>query len=189
VQPKVGEGFDLPEGNEGWSDWTWFHARSAAPSRFTILCDTPVHYAGHFAKGRMVPCVGDACPMCAKGLGTQARYVFSVVEWETRRVGLLELGRGHALQVRDWGKTGGTIRGVSLELQRASHSKQSRIEVSFVSDTTPLFFQHLQGPDLARAVKSTWQRQASQVLHESLPGDVAPAQQKSPRGEETRRIA
>lgn len=189
MQPKVGNGFDLPEGNEGWSDWTWFHARSAVPSRFTILCSSPVNYAGHFAKGRMVPCVGESCPMCNKGLGTQARYVFSVVEWETRRVGLLELGRGHALQVRDWGSEAGSVRGVSIELQRSSHSKQSRIEMTFVSDSTPLFFQHLEGPDLARAVKSTWHRAASQLLNESLPGDVVPAQRKSPTGAAERRMA
>lgn len=189
MQPKVGEGFDLPEGNEGWSDWTWFHARAAVPSRFTILCESPVNYAGHFAKGRMVPCVGEGCPMCNKGLGTQPRYVFSVVEWETRRVGLLELGRGHALQVRDWGQECGSVRGVSLEIQRSSHSKQSRIEMTYVSDCVPLFFQDMKGPDLARAVKSTWQRQASQLLNESLPGDVAPARRTSPPSELERRKA
>ena len=127
--------------------------------------------------------------MCAKGLGTQARYVFSVVEWQSRRVGLLELGRGHALVVQEWIPEGGSLRGVSIELQRSSHSKQSRIDMAFVSDSTPLFFQHIEGPDLARAVKSTWQRQASQYLGESLPGDVVPARRKSPGGEEQRRTA
>jgi hypothetical protein len=170
MQPIVADGFGLPEGNDGWTDWTWFHARSAQATRFTILCLSPVNYAGHFSKGRMVPCAGEDCPLCAKGLGTQARYVFSVVEWETRRVGLLELGRGHALQIQDWIPQGGGLRGLSIELQRSSHSKQSRVDMSFVSDATPLFFQHLEGPDLVRAVKSTWSRAASQSLEGSLPG-------------------
>lgn len=161
---KVGEGFGLPEGNEGWTDWTWFHARASAPSRFTILCSQPVHYAGHFWKGRMVACHGDVCPLCERGLGAQARYVFSVVEWETRKVGLLELGRGHALQIEDWIPRSGGLRGLSIELQRSGHSKQSRVDMTFVSDATPLFFQHLQGPDLARAVKSTWQRSSARSL-------------------------
>lgn len=166
MQPKVGTGFDLPEGNDGWTDWTWFHARSAAPTRFTILCIAPVNYAGHFSKGRMVPCAGEDCPLCERGLGTQARYVFSVVEWQTRRIGLLELGRGHALQIQDWMPQVGGLRGMSIELQRSSHSKQSRVDMTFVSDSTPLFFQHMEGPDLLRAVKSTWQRAASQSLNE-----------------------
>lgn len=166
MQPKVGTGFDLPEGNDGWTDWTWFHARSAVATRFTILCIAPVHYAGHFSKGRMVPCAGEDCPLCEKGLGTQARYVFSVVEWETRRIGLLELGRGHALQIQDWMPQLGGLRGMSIELQRSGHSKQSRVDMTFVSDSTPLFFQHMEGPDLLRAVKSTWQRAASHSLGE-----------------------
>jgi hypothetical protein len=171
MQPKVESGFGLPEGNDGWSDWTWFHARASAPSRFTILCEAPVNYAGHFSKGRMVPCAGQDCPLCAKGLGVQARYVFSVVEWQTRRVGLLELGRGHALQIQDWIPTNGGLRGLTVEIMRSSHSKQSRVDMTLISDSTPLFFQHLEGPDLARAVKSTWQRAASQSLHDSLPGE------------------
>lgn len=171
MKPKIGTGFDLPEGNDGWTDWTWFHARSAMPTRFTILCVSPVHYAGHFSKGRMVPCAGDDCPLCSKGLGTQARYVFSVVEWQTRRIGLLELGRGHALQIQDWMPQAGGLRGLTIELQRSSHSKQSRVDMTLISDSTPLFFQHLEGPDLLRAVQSTWQRAASQSLGESLPGE------------------
>jgi len=159
--PKVGDGFGLPEGNDGWTDWTWFHARAAAPSRFTILCPAPVNYAGHFAKGRMVPCAGEDCALCARGMGTQARYVFSVVEWSSRRVGLLELGRGHALQIQDWIPAAGGLRGLTIELQRSAHSKQSRVDMCLVSDATPLFFQHLQGPDLVRAVRSTWQRGVS----------------------------
>ena len=186
MQPKVGSGFDLPEGSNGWTDWTWFHARAAAPSRFTILCVSPVHYSGHFSKGRMVPCAGDDCPLCAKGLGSQARYVFSVVEWETRRVGLLELGRGHALQVQDWIPANGGLRGLTIEIQRASHSKQSRVEMTMISDSTPLFFQHLEGPDLARAVQSTCSRAASQSLSEVPCGESC---QRGQPGEERRRKA
>jgi hypothetical protein len=170
MQPKVNSGFGLPEGNDGWTDWTWFHARHGMSTSFTILCMAPVNYAGHFSKGRMVPCAGEDCPLCARGLGSQARYVFSVVEWSTRRVGLLELGRGHALQIQDWIPANGSLRGLSIELERSSHSKQSRVDMRLVGDSTPLFFQHLEGPDLARAVKSTWQRAASQSLDESLPG-------------------
>lgn len=171
MQPKVGTGFDLPEGSDGWTDWTWFHVRAAAPSRFTFLCLAPVNYSGHFSKGRMVPCAGENCPLCARGLGSQARYVFSVVEWETHRVGLLELGRGHALQIQDWMPQNGGLRGLTIEIQRSSHSKQSKVDMKMISDSVPLFFQHLEGPDLLRAVKSTWQRAASHSLGESLPGE------------------
>ncbi len=168
-QPKVGTGFGLPEGNDGWTDWTWFHARSASPQKFTILCAAPANYAGHYRKGRMVPCLGESCPLCATGVGAQARYVFSVVEWESRRVGLFEMGRGHALQVSDWAESAGGLRGVSFEVQRSGHAKQSRIEMALVGETLPLYFQHLEGPDVARAVRSTWERQVRITIDESQP--------------------
>jgi hypothetical protein len=169
MQPKVGCGFGLPEGSDGWTDWTWFHARYGHAQRFTVLCTDPVNYAGHFRKGRMVPCAGELCPLCASGLGSQARYVFSVVEWETRRVGLLELGRGHALQVQEWAGANGGLRGVSMEIERCALPKQSRVDLRLVSDPVPVYFQHLEGPDLARAVRSTWQRQVRITLDENEP--------------------
>jgi len=120
----------------------------------------------------MAPCLGESCPLCASGLGNQARYVFSVVEWESRRVGLLELGRGHALQIQDWMASNSGLRGMSIEIQRQSAKRQSAIELSLVSDEAPLYFHHLQGPDLARAVRSTFERSVRSSLEASLPGDL-----------------
>ena len=164
MPPKVQTGFGLPEGNDGWTDWTWFHARYPTATRLTILCETPVNYSGHFRKGRMVPCLGDGCPLCDMGLGNQARYVFSVVEWESRRVGLLELGRGQALRVQDWAEAQGSLRGLSIEIVRSSAKKQSSLDLSMVSEAVPVYFQHIPGPDLAKAVASTWKRADRIVL-------------------------
>lgn len=166
MQPKVESGFGLPEGNDGWTDWTWFHARYPVPTRLTILCEAPVNYSGHFRKGRMVPCLGEGCPLCSSGLGNQARYVFSVVEWDTRRIGLLELGRGHALQVQDWMAQAGGLRGMSVSIVRASQKKQSSIELELLEEAAPIYFQHLQGPDLVRALRSTFDRSVRCSLEE-----------------------
>jgi hypothetical protein len=163
---SVGTGFGLPAGSDGWTDWTWFHARYPLPQRFTILCEEPVSYSGHFRKGRMVPCSGEECPHCAMGLGSQARYVFSVVEWESRRVGLLELGRGHALQIQDWIGEVGALRGMSFEMVRSGSKRQSALTIVLLRESVPLFFRHLEGPDLVRAVKSTWERHSSSSLEE-----------------------
>ena len=124
----------------------------------------------------MVPCVGDGCPLCTTGIGSQARYVFSVVEWESRRVGLLELGRGHALRVQDWMTSNGGLRGMTIELERSSLPKQSRVDIRLVEEAVPLFFEHLEGPDLARAVRSTWQRQVRITLDET---EAAPSSKAS----------
>lgn len=166
MPPKIQSGFGLPEGNDGWSDWTWFHARASAPQRFTVLCEEPVNYSGHFRKGRMVPCLGESCPLCSTGLGSQARYVVSVVEWESRRVGLFEVGRGHALSMQEWASSAGSLRGVSIEVQRVSHSKQSRMDVRLVTDESPLYFRHLKGPDLEKALASTFKRGDKITLEE-----------------------
>lgn len=166
MQPKVSKGFGLPEGNDGWTDWTWFHARYPTPTRLTILCEEPANYVGHFRKGRMVPCLGEGCPLCESGLGNQARYVLAVVEWETRRVGLLELGRGQALRVQDWAEAQGALRGLSIEIVRSSVKKQSSIDMSMVTSSPPVYFQHLKGPDPAEALKQTFQRANKIVLED-----------------------
>lgn len=173
--PKVESGFGLPEGNDGWTDWTWFHAGYPRPLRLTMLCTAPVNYSGHFRKGRMVPCMGEACPLCDMGLGNQARYVFSVVDWETRRVGLLELGRGHALRIQDWMAQSGGLRGMSIEIVRSSVKRQSSLEMTLVEESPPIYFHHLEGPDLARAVKSTWERSVGSSLGGS-PATAAPGE-------------
>jgi hypothetical protein len=164
MPPKVASGFGLPEGNDGWTDWTWFHARYPQITRLTVLCEAPANYSGHYRKGRMVPCLGERCPLCESGFGSQARYVFAVVDWESRRVGLLELGRSQALRVQDWAETFGALRGVSFEIVRSSGKKQSSIDMSLVTAEVPLYFQHLSGPDPATAVESTWARQNRIVL-------------------------
>lgn len=171
MKPKVATGFGLPEGSDGWTDWTWFHAGYPRAMRLTMLCETPVNYSGHYRKGRMVPCLAEACPLCASGLGSQARYVFSVVEWESRRVGLLELGRGQALRVQDWMECSGGLRGMSIEVVRSSSKKQSSLELSLIEEEAPIYFKHLEGPDLQRAVESTWAHQVSISL-EGVPSPV-----------------
>lgn len=169
MPPKVQSGFGLPEGNDGWTDWTWFHARFPMATRLTILCAAPANYSGHYRKGRMVPCVGERCPLCESGLGNQARYVFAVVEWETRRVGLLELGRGQSLRVQDWAEAVGGLRGLSIEIVRSSAKKQSSLDMQLVTDEPPIYFQHLAGPDPVKALEQTWSRANRIVLEEPSP--------------------
>jgi hypothetical protein len=120
----------------------------------------------------MVPCLNEGCPICATGLGVQARYVFSVVEWESRRIGLLELGRGHALQIQDWMAQAGELRGMSISIVRSSGKKQSALEVHLVNEEVPIYFRHMQGPDVVRALKQTFEKAVRSSLEASLPGDV-----------------
>lgn len=169
MPPKVASGFGLPEGNDGWTDWTWFHARYPMATRLTILCEAPANYSGHYRKGRMVGCVGDRCPLCENGLGSQARYVFSVVEWETRRVGLLELGRGQALRVQEFAEAAGSLRGVSIEIVRSSVKKQSGLDLVLISEQPPIYFHHLEGPDPVKALEQTWAR-VNRIVLEEDPG-------------------
>jgi hypothetical protein len=166
MQPKVQKGFGLPDGNDGWTDWTWFHARYPTVTRLTILCEAPANYSGHYRKGRMVACLGERCPLCEMGLGAQARYVLSVVEWDTRRVGLLELGRGQALRVQDWAEAAGSLRGVSIDIVRSSAKKQSGIELGLCTEEVPIYFRQLAGPDPVKALESTWQRSTRITLEE-----------------------
>lgn len=166
MPPKTGTGFGLPDGNDGWTDWTWFHARYPMETKLTILCEAPANYSGHYRKGRMVACWADRCPLCEMGLGNQARYVFSVVEWETRRVGLLELGRGQSLRVQEWAEAAGSLRGLGISIVRSSAKKQSSLEMQLLTEEAPVYFHHLEGPNPQKALEQTWARVGRIVLEE-----------------------
>lgn len=170
---EINEGFELPPGKTGWTDFKWFHARSDYPTRLTILSDKPISFTGHYYKTRMHPCKGEKCSFCAVGIGTQVRYVFGVVEWETRSVGLYEMSRNHALDVQSWIARFGSVRGMTIEVQRAGRSKHCRIEMSYIEDPAPVFFGIMESPDVKLALQNSFQRADSSFLQDSLPDSDA----------------
>ena len=153
---KLSIGFDLPEGMAREETWTWFHPNGQEALGLLIISEAPVAYTGHYARGRMRPCVGECCPLCEKNIGKQARYVFSAVRIRDGKVGILELGRPAALVVRDLAQARGRIKGLAIELFRTSESKHSRIEVKAFEGIVPKPFLNFQPLDVSRVLEVTW---------------------------------
>lgn len=154
----VGEGFDLPPDQQPWSDFHWFKVSPRRSLVVVVLSEQPLWYSGHFLDGRMWPCCGTGCEMCAHGIGGQVRYVLACAEVSTRRVGILEIGRGIGLQVRDWIERHETLRGMQLELQKHSLSRQSRTEVLYIDGEVAPWWRTLPIPDVKRALLLTWRK-------------------------------
>jgi len=96
--------------------------------------------------------------MCEKGIGSQVRYVMGAVEVSTRRVGILEVGRGNGLLIRDWVGSRGEMHGLQIELEKHSHSRTSRTEVRWIQQEPPPWVHIVEVPDIRRALILTWDK-------------------------------
>jgi hypothetical protein len=154
----VGDGWELPPGAEPWSDFHWFQASTKGVLEIVVLSSGPSWYTGHYVGGRMSPCAGSGCELCAAGIGAQVRFVFAIVEIQTRRVGLIELGRGNGQQIRDWTARAGGLRGMRLEVSKHSRNAQSRTEVRYVEEVCPPWYLGVPVPDVQLALYLTWHK-------------------------------
>lgn len=154
----IGSGWDVPEEAQGWSDFTWWKVRGSKSLVLIMLCDQPVWYSGHFYKGRMTPCLGQDCAMCADGVGAQLRYVLTGMDPVSQRAGLLEVGRNVALTVREFAARNGGLRGLMLEFTKMGHSKHCRMEVYAHYENTVPGWEKVKAPDMKAALVATWEK-------------------------------
>lgn len=154
----VGDGWEVAEVFRDRSDWTWFKIRGGKVLKVVLLSRSPVWYAGHFHKGRMVPCGGNGCRLCHERVGTQVRYVFGAARVEDGQVGLLEVGKSIGLQIRDWIARRGQLHGMSIALTKQTLAKQSRTEIEYVEGQDPEWLDGTECPDVRRALESTWDK-------------------------------
>jgi len=115
----------------------------------------------------MWPCCGDECQLCKEGVAAQVRYVLAAAETSTKRVGIIEVGRGIGLQVKDWSMRNGGLKGMHLEFMKHSHSKQSRTEVNYIDEALAPWWRMCPVPDIRKALILTW-RKANMPLPESM---------------------
>jgi len=156
----AGEGWDPPTAVRDRCEFHWFHVTPGNVIVVVVLSQAPVWYVGHFEKGRMRRCDGPGCEMCAQGLGRQLRYVFCAVEISTRQNGLMEVSKSVAELLRDWSARNGGFRGMVLQVEKASKSKHSRMEVRFLDRNPPSWASEVQAVDILEALENTWSRQA-----------------------------
>ena len=154
----VGEGWDVAPEDRPWSDFHWWKVPVRGILVLGLVGDQPLYYVGHYVDGRMWPCLGETCGMCKNSVGAQVRYVMGAAEVSTRRVGILEVGRGNGLLIRDWAQGRGGMWGLTIELEKHSHSRTSRTEVRLVSKEVGPWIHQVELPDLRRALILTWDK-------------------------------
>jgi len=154
----IGQGWEVPGSEIPWSDHHWFRVSPRGALVVVCLSEAPLWYSGHYVSGRMAPCVGDGCELCAEGVGGQVRYVFAAAEVSTKRVGLLEVSRSNGLLIRSWVSRRGKFKGMVLEFSKHSHSKNSRTQVLYIDEDLPPWYLALEVPDVKRALLMTWKK-------------------------------
>lgn len=154
----IGDGWDVPEEAAPWSDFHWFQVSPKESKTFAVLSEAPVWYTGHYHKGRMRPCPGEGCELCAEGVGAQVRYCFSVVDVETRRVGLIELGRGHGMELQEWSGGNGGLKGLQFEAHKDGKASQSRTVLCYIDQVAPDWVSGVEGPEVRLALFLTWDK-------------------------------
>lgn len=90
VRSQFGFG-DLEEEMKG-GNTRWIHVPARERLQIVILSRRVTRYYGHWVGDRMRICPGKACPLCARRMAVQARYMFSVLEHATRITAILEVG-------------------------------------------------------------------------------------------------
>lgn len=153
-----GEGWDVPQEVRGDLEFRWFRVGGNRVLVLLCLSDRPVWYRGHYFKGRMVPCQGSGCRLCADGVGAQLRYVVACVEVSTHRSGLLEVGHTVATELRDLAVNHNGLRGLRFEISKHSFSKNSRMEIRPLSDDEGAWWREVDIPDPRTALYLGWQK-------------------------------
>lgn len=154
----VGEGWEVPEDKLPWSSHHWFRVSPRRSLVVVCLGEGPLWYTGHFVGGRMAPCLGEGCELCAEDVGGQVRYVFPCAEVTGHRSGLLEVGRENGLMIRSWIPKRGEFRGMVLEFSKHSKSVTSRTDVQYIEREEPPWYLALEVPNVKRALAVTWKK-------------------------------
>jgi len=113
--------------------------------------------------------MGKECEVCKQGIGGQVRYVLSVAELSTHRVGLMEVSRSVGQLIRSWESRNDGLKGMVIEFSKHSPSKQSRTEVIYVDREVPPWYLQCEIPDVRKALVLTWKK-AGFRIPESLLG-------------------
>ena len=99
-------------------------------NEFLILNSAPLVYDGHYIHGKIIPCDGKNCKVCAEGIGKQLRYCFGVYEYRTEWRGVLELSRKQAEAIFNRYLVGDDARGLRITIRRLSDKKTSNLQIT-----------------------------------------------------------
>jgi hypothetical protein len=162
----VGSGWDVPAEQVPWTEFSWFKVKGSRSLVLVVLSDMPVWYTGHYWKGRMTPCLGADCEACSNQIGAQLRYVIGAVEYSTKRVGLLEISRSIAQELKEMMGRDESMKGMAIEFTKYSNAKNSRMIVTEVTFANGLTLSDYHCPDILNALVATWEKAGIQIPDE-----------------------
>lgn len=153
-----GLGWDVPQDVRGDLEYRWWRVSGNRVLVLLVLSEAPHWYRGHFYRGRMIPCLGEGCKVCAEKVGAQLRFVVAAADVGTHRSGLLEVGNTVALELRDLAVRHDGLKGLVVEISKHSFSRQSRMELKYVDREEPPWWREIDVPDIELALWLTWQK-------------------------------
>lgn len=163
-------GFDVTadwgdiDGSKGEGGTGFVHVPARGSLEIILLCDVPVSYKGHYVGGRMHPCLRQGCSACARSVGAQHRWVFSVYDCTRSVCALLELGVVPAGIMREFSLAYGGLRGLRVKLSKVGGTIRGRIELE-VSGLSKMPAGDLpDSVDISHVLKNMWSEQSTKSL-------------------------
>ena len=131
------------------------------PNKFLILNHAPVMYEGHFVHGKMIPCEGENCNVCAAGVGKQVRYCFGVYEYRTGWRAVLELSGKQAEVIFDKYLTGDDARGLMITIRRLGKAKTANLRIVHAEYIDMKPREVYRFVDVSQFLEQTWKKQTT----------------------------
>jgi hypothetical protein len=106
----------------------WVHVPARETLRLEILSERPVKYWAHWVMTRMLACPGEIrCAHCARHMGGQFRYAYSVLDVDTRAQAFFEVGPATARTIRDATIEFGGLRGLIFAFRHLDRRRNGQI--------------------------------------------------------------
>lgn len=124
---------------EGWgpnlfNDVHWLKIKENSIVFIQFIFGNMVHYEAHYVGKRMRICDRMDCEYCRAAIGVQRRYVFDVVEIDSKQQCLFECSKSVAAQIRHHSEYTGGLSNRVFELSRVSSSKYSNMHICEITN-------------------------------------------------------
>lgn len=132
------------QSEQGWGDihprgstkgHIFIHIPEGGELRLSFLGHSPTRYEGHWIGKGLKPCIGQSCRICSRGIGTQLRFVFAVLDVDIGHVGLFEIGERTAYRLKRIVDERGYMRGLTCRFWKAGGHQRGGIEIEEINFT------------------------------------------------------
>jgi len=130
MRAEYGHGFLSAPDDEDRCMFQWLHIRSGESCTVVFGDKAPLWYKAHWYGGRMQPCIGEECRMCAAGVGRQRRWVFAVKLVGGKKPMLWEVSESLAQDIKAIANEKGELERLKLYVIREGSGNKGRMSVT-----------------------------------------------------------